>query len=212
MPGGGIDRQPRRPRFEVQDGEPPLTVKPPIIQNDIGRPGQLAGADAALWPPLAAHLEEIGEIIVERQRQIEVRRIIAVVLQTDPLIGRASPQEDRPHDVQRVLAQHDAAIAVDVGIGEIDGQRRIVVAQVGAEQQGLNFVQHHLEPGEIAGIGIEQSVGTADRSADVAMAVEDDEGVVVLQRAPRARRRPRHRNVERRFHCLFSRAKLAYGF
>ena len=53
------------------------------------------------------------------------------------------------------------AVAVDVRIGEIDGQRRIVVAQIGDEQQGLDVVEHHLEPGEIACVGIEQPVRAA---------------------------------------------------
>ena len=172
---------------------------PLIFEHDIGGAEQLARADAAARPALAAHLEQIGEIIVEQQRQIEARRPVAVILQADALIGGAAPQEDRAHDVQRVLLQHQPAVAVDVGIGEIDGQRRIVVAQIGAEQQRLDVVEHHLEPGEIARIGVEQAVGPAGRGADVAMAVEHDEGVVVLERAARPRRRARHRNVERRF-------------
>ena len=57
-----------------------------------------------------------------------------MVLQTDPLIGGAAPQEDGADDMQHVLLQYDPAVAIDVGIGEIDRQSRIVVAQIGAEQ------------------------------------------------------------------------------
>src|SRR5262249_54439377 len=49
------------------------------------------------------------------------------------------------------------------------------------------------------GIGVEQAVGAAGRGADVAVAVDHDEGVAALERAPRPRRRSRRRNVERRF-------------
>ena len=133
-------------------------VEPAIFERNVGRPEQLAGADAAARALLAAHLEQIGEIIVEQQRQVEARGRLAVILQADALIGGAAPQEDRAHDVQHVLLQHDAAVAVDVGIGEIDGQRRIVVAQIGAEQQRLHVVQHQFEPREIAGVGVEQAV------------------------------------------------------
>ena len=122
-----------------------------------------------------------------------------MILQGDALVGRAAPQENRAHDVQRVLLQHQPAVAVHVGIGEVDGQRRIVIAQIGAEQQRLDFVEHHLQPGEIARIGVEQTVRPAGRGADIAMAVQHDEGIVVLERAALPRRRARHRNVERRF-------------
>ena len=138
-----------------------------------------------------------------------------MVLHADPLIGGAPPQEDRAHDVQHVLAQHDPPLVIDVGIGEIDRERGIVVAQIRTEQQRLHLVQHQFEPGEIAGVGVEQSVRPAGGSADVAMAVEHDEGVVMLERAPRPGRGPGHRDVERRFLDLFhdpGRHDLGYGF
>ena len=77
-----------------------------------------------------------------------------------------------------------------------------------ADKARLDIVQHHLEPGEIPGVGVEQAIGATGGGADIAMAVEDDKGVVVLQRAPRTRRRPDHRNVERRFRGLLDRTKL----
>ena len=183
----------------MQGGNADLAVEPAIFEHDIGGAEQPAGADSPARTALAAHLEQIGKIIVEQQRQIETRRQVAVILQADALIGGAAPQEDRAYDVQHVLLQHEPAVAIDVGIGEVDGQRRIVVAQIGAEQQRLHLVEHHFEPGEIARIGIEQAVGPAGGGADIAVAVEHDEGVVVLERAPRPRRRARHRDVERRF-------------
>src|SRR3982751_2066640 len=105
-----------------------------------------------------------------------------MILQADPLISRSSPQKYRTHDVQHVLLQHDPAAAIDVWIGEIDRQSGIVVAEVGAEQQRLNFVQHQFPPGEIAGIDIEQAVRPAGGSTDVAMTVEYDKRIVVLER------------------------------
>ena len=63
-------------------------------------------------------------------------------------------------------------------------------------RDGLDLVERQFQPREIARIGIEQAVRPAGRRADVAMAVEHDEGVVVLERAPWPRRRSRHRKVE----------------
>ena len=59
--------------------------------------------------------------------------------------------------MQRIFLSR-AAVAIDVGIGEIDSQRRIVVAHVGAEQQGC-VLQHHLKPREVTRVGVEQPSG-----------------------------------------------------
>ena len=212
MPGGGIHRQPRRPRIEMHRRIARLAIEPVIVERDIGRAQQLARTDAAARTLFAAHLEQIGKVVVEQQRQGEARGVLAVVLHADALIGRAAPQKDRAHDVQHVLLQHDPAIAVHIGVGEIDGQRRIVVAQIGAEQQRLHVVQHQFEPGEIAGVGVEQPIGPAGGCADIAMAVEHDERVVMLERTARPRGRPRHRNIERRFRDRLDRLDLQLGY
>jgi len=126
-------------------------------------PEQSGGADAAARAPFAAHLEQIGEVVVEQQRQVEARRPVAMVLHADPLIGRSPPQEDRAHDVQHVLRQHDPAAAIDVGIGEIYRQRGIVVTQIRTQQQRLHLVEHEFEPGKIAGVRVEQAIGSSRR-------------------------------------------------
>jgi hypothetical protein len=159
MKGRRVGGEPGRSRVEMQGGNADLTVESVIFQHDVGRTEQPAGAYSPTRPALAAHLEQIGEVIVEQQRQVEARLPVAVILQSDALIGRTAPQENRPHDVQRILLQRQPAVAVHVGIGEVDSQRRIVVAQIGAEQQRLDLVEHHLQPGEIARIGIEKAIG-----------------------------------------------------
>ena len=189
-----------------------LAIEPVIVERNIGRAHELARTDAAARALFAAHLEQIGKVVVEQQRQVEARGLLAVVLHADALIGGAAPQEDRAHDVQHVLLQHDPAASINVGIGEIDRQRRIVVAHVGAEQQRLHFVQHQLEPGEIASVGVEQPIGPAGGCADIAMAVEHDKRVVMLERTARPRGRPRHRNVERRFRDRLDRLDLQLGY
>ena len=88
-----------------------LAVEPVIVQRHIGRTEQFAGTDAAARTLFAAHLEQIGKVVIEQQRQGEARGVLAVVLHADALIGRSAPQEDRAHDVQHVLLQHDPAIA-----------------------------------------------------------------------------------------------------
>ncbi len=194
----GIDGKTRRARLELDRRISRPGVEPAIFERNIRGALKPAGADTAARALFAADLEQIGEVIVEQQRQVETRIALTVILHADSLISGSAPQEDRAHDMQHVLLQHDAAVVVNIGIGEIDGQRGIVVAHIRAKQQRLNIVQHQLQPGEIAGVGVEQAVRAAGGSADVAVAVEYDEGVVMLERAPRPGRGPGHRNVERR--------------
>ncbi|MGY3647952.1 hypothetical protein ACVWW2_003243 [Bradyrhizobium sp. LM4.3] len=197
LPGCGIHRQLRRARVEMQACGALGVIKTAVVEQHVGRAQQPARANAATRTPLAANLEQIGEIIVEQQGQPEIGRAVAVVLHADALIGGAAPQEDRAHDVEQVLLQHEAALPVDIRIGEIDRQRRVVVAQVGSQQQRLEIVEHELKPRKVARVVMEQAVGPAGRGADVAMAVKHDKGIVVLERTPRPRRRSRHRNIER---------------
>ena len=42
----------------------------------------------------------------------------------------------------RSFCSDDAALAIDVGIGQVDRQSRIVVAQVGAQQERLHVLEH----------------------------------------------------------------------
>ena len=122
LPGRGIHRQLRRARVEMQARGALGVIETAVVEQHVGRSQQPARADAAARAPFAADLEQIGEIVVEQQRQREAGRAVAVVLHADALIGGAAPQEDRAHDVQQVLLQHEAALPVDVRIGEIDGQ------------------------------------------------------------------------------------------
>lgn len=92
--------------------------------------------------------------------------------------------------------QNDATIAIDIRIGEVDRQRRVIVSQIGAEQQRLHIVQRELAARQVARIVIEQTVGSARRSPDIAVTVQNDKGVIVFEDTTRPRRRARHWNIE----------------
>src|SRR5579871_1829100 len=144
MSNRAVGRDPRRPRIEMQRGHTRLTVEALVVEHDIGGTYELRSADAATRPALAAYLEQIREVVVERQCEIEGGAPVTVILQTDALIGGAAPQENGAHDVQHIFLQQKPALAVDIGIGEIDGERRIVVAEIGAEQQWLHVLEDKL--------------------------------------------------------------------
>src|SRR5581483_8981524 len=56
-----------------------------------------------------------------------------------------------------------------------------------------------LEPRQIARVAMKQSVGATAGGTDVAMAVNDEEGIAVFQRTPRPCRRMRRWNIKWRF-------------
>src|SRR5262249_52023760 len=67
----------------------------------------------------------------------------------------------------------------------------VVVVRVGAEQQRLRSVEREREQREKSRIGVKQPVGAVGDHADVAVTVDQDEGITVLQGAARPRRRRR---------------------
>src|SRR6266700_1428016 len=76
----GIAGKPRRRRIEMQRRAARYAVEAFIFKQHVGRTEKLAGTDAAARTLFAAHLEQIGEIIVEQQRQFETHGTVAVIL------------------------------------------------------------------------------------------------------------------------------------
>ena len=116
---------------------------------------------------------------------MHVDRPVAVIAHAKPLIGGVAPHEDGAQQVQRVLLQDHALICEYVRVGQVDDQRGVVVAQVRAQLQRLRVIHHELQPRQKPGVAVEHSVTASGGCAHVAKVVEDNEGVVVLERAPR---------------------------
>src|ERR1700730_4422921 len=81
-----VHREPRRTRVELKRGAAEPAVQPAIFEHNVGTIEQFAGDDAAARMTLTPHLEQIGEIVVEQQRQIEICGIFAVILHANALI------------------------------------------------------------------------------------------------------------------------------
>src|SRR3979411_1259382 len=81
MIGRGIHRKPRRPRIEMQRGAAQLAIEPVIFEHNVGGTKQFAGADAPSRTLFAAHLEQIGEVTVEQQRQVEASPPVTIILE-----------------------------------------------------------------------------------------------------------------------------------
>ena len=128
--GRRIHGKPRRTRVELKSRGADIAVEAGIFEQHLGRTEQLTGADAATRAAFATHLEQIGEIAAEQQREIENRGVLTVVLHADALVGRASPKEDRAHDVQHVFLKHVTPLTIDVWIGQVHRERGIVIAKI----------------------------------------------------------------------------------
>ena len=110
----------------------------------------------------------------------------AVVADRQALMARVFPEELQSLDMQRFPRRRQLPAGVDIRIGEIGGKEGIVVAHGRAQQQGPLAVHAQLEMGEIARIAMEQAVGRAHEGKDIAVVIEQGEGIALLQRAKSA--------------------------
>jgi hypothetical protein len=99
--------------------------------------------------------------------------------------------------VDRVLRHGDPAVDQDVGIGEISHRTGIVMKDGRAEKEQLAAVDGHGQAREMTGVGMEQPVGSARSDAHLAIAVENDEGIALLEGAARTRGGPAVDDIER---------------
>jgi hypothetical protein len=120
-----------------------------------------------------------------------------VVLHKQALISHASPQKQRTHDVQHVLWQDELLVEIDIGIGQIDGEDRIVIANVRSQQERTRSIQQQFKARQIARVATENAVRASWLCADVGMAVEHGKAVTVFQSAAWPRGGGGSRDVER---------------
>ena len=128
-----------RRRIEMDGGAALQAVEPgigeahaaPVEPRDVER--------AAPRAPLAAHLEQVGEIGVEADFERDRPLDPVEPPDPDPFVAGGAAQELDPRGVDRIALQPDLALGiVEIGIGEIDHHRAIVVEQDRAEQQRLH--------------------------------------------------------------------------
>lgn len=130
-------------------------------------------------------------------------RPVSMIVDTQALIGGIVPEKDRADNVQRVFGKRQFVLEIDVGIGQIDRKQRVVVTQIGAEQQELVAIEQQLELPKKSRIATINSIGTAWAGSNIAVAVENREAIVMLQIASRAGRGPGRGDVKRNLRDLF---------
>ena len=177
--------EPSRRRLELQHRPPRHLVEAeiselgPVGTNDMRRAG------AAALTLHAANLEQVAKIGAEQEIDAQAAAAAIVVANAEALVADALPQEFGALEKDGVARELAASVQLDVGVGEIDGESRLVLVDDRAQEERPLAVQPELQMRQVAGVAIEKPFrGVLDR-ADVAIAVEHGEGIAVLQVAER---------------------------
>jgi hypothetical protein len=158
-----------------------------VVEPGIAEDHRVGLDDRDREPPAArtaraAHLEQVGEVAGVEQIELDAQRPVAEIAHRDALVARGLPEELGAHDVQRVARQVGGG-GEDLGVGEIDGEHRIIVLHRGAQQQRPPAVEQQLQARQVARVRVVEAVGAGLAAHDVAVAVEHREGVAVLEHA-----------------------------
>jgi hypothetical protein len=134
-----------------------------------------------LPPLLTPHLEDVGEIRRELERQRDVERRAGKIAHVQMLVADAVADELGTVDMERAARQQHVAAEINVGIGEVDPHQQVVAAHGRGQQQRPPAGELECQPGEKPGALVVQSLLVPRSGRDVAEVVEEPEGVVVLE-------------------------------
>ena len=166
--------------FRPDLGDVAATV-PPIVAQDhavLLHPREVIGA--ALRPPGAAHLEDVGEVCRPGQLDPAVHRFALEVGEREP-VHQDVVDEHVPAQVDEVerFPPQQAAL-VEAGDGEVD-LCDVVGGDLRGEAERWTALHRELPGGEMAGVGQEESQVAGAGGRDVAQAIGHHEEVAALQ-------------------------------
>jgi hypothetical protein len=166
-------------------------IETPIAELDRLRIDDRGEIFPALCALEAAYLEDVGEIVLESDREAQAHGRGAVVADHEPLMACRIPQDPRARQMDRALENDDLPALEVVGIRAVGGEHAVVAADVGIEEEGTLAVQAQLVARQEASALVIEAVLAAAGPRDVAIAVEERKALAVLEHAgriPRARR------------------------
>ena len=146
-----------------------------LVAVDVGQPLAPSG------PARAAHLEHVGEVSIEANREWDLDAVQPEVGDADPLDAARIPEDARAVNVHLAPRQGDVPVTHDVGVGEIRIEDRIVDADRGAEEQRTVAEQQQLEPRQEPRAVVIHALLARVAGHDVAAVIEDAEAVPVLE-------------------------------
>jgi len=132
-----------------------------------------------LFPQGSAHLEDVGEVRGEIQRQRQKHILDAMVDHADPLEHPAVPDEAAALDMQDPGRRRPSAHRRKGAVGRVAGEIDIVLADARTQPRRPREPCGQHQPREDPGVIDEQAVGPA---LEVAPSVGHQKGVAVLQR------------------------------
>jgi hypothetical protein len=86
---------------------------------------------SASFAACSAHLEDIGEIVVETKCQRCLNRMARMIGHANPLEAMPIPQDAGPEDMYRSARYQHMTFAHHVRVRQVDGENRVVVADGG---------------------------------------------------------------------------------
>ena len=173
-------------RIEGEARPPQAPVEALVGEGDIRGRDFRRQTEAASFPREAADLEDVREVGAEIEGERDRDRLRAVIVHDQALVAGGIPQAHAAEDVDGPAVDQAAIRERDVRVREVDGKRRVVVADRGTEQQRAPVGEAQPEARQVAGVAMVDAVDARHaraRALDVAEAVEDRERVTVLQHA-----------------------------
>lgn len=178
---GALPREVSRRRIEGQGGEPPVSVETRITEHHPVRSELRRVLLAAAGAPRTAHLEQIGEIGFEGDLERDMPTAFVVVPHDEALEAGRLPEEARATHMNEVVLELEPTVVIEIGIGEIAGQGRIVVPHRRGQQHRAPSFDRQVEMRQVPGIAVEDALRAAGSRECVAVVVEDGEAVAMLQ-------------------------------
>ena len=173
----------RRWWCELQQGAAHHAVQPAVTENDAIIGDLRRQIPAPGLPLSAADLEDIRVVGLEVPGQRRLHRLQPIVLDLQLLITGALPEELLHRQVERAEREPRLTVAPQVRVGEGHGELVVLVPDIRAEEERPAPFQLQEQAGEIARPLVVQTFLAQSARLDIAVVVEDREGVAVLEHA-----------------------------
>lgn len=179
---------------------PDDSIQPGIGKFDMVGPQLRVVKLAAPGARGTAHLEQVREIGAEADVEGDRHGLVGKIAHRQPLMARAFPEETRAPDMNKVVVEDGLPLRIgDVGIGQVAGERGVVVAKGRAQQQRPCAGNGEGKPRQVPRVAVKQPFGACRMGMYVAIMVEDAEGVAMLEGAgPALLQRGASRHAKRR--------------
>jgi len=196
---GAASGETRRLRAERDARAARQAVHGLVVEGGVRRPERPRAHLAAARAPVAADLEEVGEVGAEVERKAQLAPHVGVARDGEELVAAGLPQELGARDVKRILREQQRALGIEeIRIGEVHVQHHVIRLHGGGEHHRPMAFEGEVQPREETRVVMKEARRRVLELEDVAELVEHGEAVAVLERAPaRGRERDDARNDHR---------------